>query len=192
MRPFFRPVFLSPHMPSSRVLFRRPTRPMNPLGHGTRRGLTTSAEVSTLGLTPAPLGGLMRTLTRPIAWLVLLIGLVVGCGDSDSSGPSVSLTGTYNGTQTFTTGSRSGSTVSLSLSLIQNGSSITGSYSNGAGDSGSFTGTLSGLSLNGTAQSAVSGSSCAFQGTSDSIGVTINGTIACSSGSGSTASVTKV
>jgi hypothetical protein len=134
----------------------------------------------------------MRALARPLAWLLLILGLAAGCGGSDSSGPSVSLTGTYRGSQTFTTGPGSGRTVSMSLSLIQNGNSITGSYSNGAGDRGSFAGTLSGLSVNGTAQSAVGLGSCNFQGSTDSTGATITATIACSSGSGSTASVQKV
>lgn len=134
----------------------------------------------------------MRVLARLLAWFLLIIVPAAGCGDSDSSGPSVSLTGTYNGTQTFTTGSGTGQTVSLSLSLIQQGNSVTGSYSNGSGDRGSFAGTLSGLSVNGTATSAVAPTTCNFQGSTDAAGSVLTATIACSSGSGSNASLQRV
>lgn len=127
---------------------------------------------------------------RRIALLAVSIVFLTACGSSDSSGPRTEFTGAYAGTERFTSGG-SGVT-SMSVTVVQNGSSVSGSYSTGTGDRGSFTGTIDDGVFQGTATSAVLGLSCVTQGSLANGGGLFTGTIACSNGVGGTITLTRV
>ncbi len=116
--------------------------------------------------------------------------LATGCGGgSSSSGPSTTLSGTYSGTETFTI--PLARTFSFQVVVIQNGNNISGSYSNGSGDRGTFSGTLSGNDFSGTASSAIAPITCNVVGSVTDGGAAFHGTVACSNGSGGTFTLTR-
>jgi len=78
------------------------------------------------------------------------------------------------------------------LTIVQNGSSVNGTYSNGRGDRGSFSGTLSGTHFSGMANSAVLHISCIVSGDVANGGATFTGTVACDNGTGREISVTHI
>lgn len=126
---------------------------------------------------------------RPI--LVLIALALAGCGGGgDSTSPTFDLSGAWSGTETFTSGP-SGST-SFRLTLVQSGSSVTGSYSNGRGDQGTVNGTVSGTRFSGTARSSVLGITCNVNGDVSSDGTTLTANVACSDGTGAIITVRRV
>jgi hypothetical protein len=98
----------------------------------------------------------------------LLIGVViamtVGCGgDDDGNGPSgLNITGTFTGQ--VTSSNAPGVVANAVLQLVQNGTGITGTYSDNLGRTANVTGTLSGSHVDGTATYT---DACAGSATSD-------------------------
>lgn len=109
----------------------------------------------------------------------LLALILSGCdGNGDSTGPSVVFTGDYQGVERANFG-----TTSLRASLVQSGSSVTGSYSNGVGDAGTATGTVSGSNFTGSLRSTrIAGLSCDVNAALSSGGAHLDGTFACNDG----------
>jgi hypothetical protein len=117
-----------------------------------------------------------------LAILVATLLALTACGKSRSSpaepSPAPLITGEYTGTERANFG-----TTSLRASLVQSGSSVTGSYSNGLGDAGTVTGTVSGTSFTGTLRSTrIAGFTCELSAVIADAGARLEGTFACSDG----------
>jgi hypothetical protein len=128
---------------------------------------------------------------RLLALLSVALVLLTACGKGKSSPtePTSSLiAGEYTGTEHANFG-----TTSLRASLVQSGSSVTGSYSNGRGDRGSVTGTVSGASLSGTLRSTrVATFTCDVSAVVVDGGARLEGTFACSDGAAGSFTLTRV
>jgi hypothetical protein len=125
----------------------------------------------------------MGAALRRLLLLVVLMSAVAGCGggSSGSTGPSFNLTGTWVGAEHLTVGNRSAN-ISLQVSITQSGNSVGGGYVSGAGDAGSFVGTVSGTQFSGTLTSSRGAGTCNGSGDITSGGNTITGTLNCSTG----------
>lgn len=124
--------------------------------------------------------------------LAIAIAFIAACGKSQSSptepSPASVITGEYTGTERAQLG-----TTSLRASLVQSGTSVTGSYSNGRGDAGSATGSVSGTRFSGSLRSArIAGFTCEVSAVILSGGAHLEGTFACSDGSAGSFTLTRV
>lgn len=82
--------------------------------------------------------------------IVLSMAMLMGCGSNKSSDAtlSVNATGVFLGTQTAVQDGIGQYSASLKVILTQVDSTITGTYENGAGGSGSVVGSITGTTLN--------------------------------------------
>jgi hypothetical protein len=129
---------------------------------------------------------------KTLAILVATLVALTACGKSKSSptepSPVPLITGEYSGTQRANFG-----TTSLRASLVQSGTSVTGSYSNGRGDAGTVTGTVSGTSFSGTLRSTrIAGFTCELSAVIVNAGARLEGTFACSEGAAGSFTLTRV
>jgi hypothetical protein len=124
--------------------------------------------------------------------LTLMVMLFAACGHSgDSTGPSanLALSGAYSGRETFTSGR--GGTATLRGTVVTNGASFSGSYSNSVGDTGTVSGTISGSTFTGSELSTTLGITCSFNGEILNGGNAFTFTSACSNGVGAVGTLTR-
>jgi hypothetical protein len=127
---------------------------------------------------------------KSLVAIVAVLALVTACGKSKSSpsGPAPVLTGDFVGTERANFG-----TTSLRASVVQTGNSVTGSYSNGVGDAGTVTGTVSGTNFTGTLRSTVIPRfSCEVSAVILNEGARLEGTFACSDGTAGSFTLNRV
>jgi hypothetical protein len=130
---------------------------------------------------------------KTFAVLTALLTLLAACGKSRSSPtepspPTPLLTGEYTGTERASFG-----TTSLHASFVQSGTAVTGSYSNGRGDAGTVTGTVSGTTFSGTLRSTrILGFTCDVSAVILNGGASLEGTFACSDGTSGSFTLNRV
>jgi hypothetical protein len=129
---------------------------------------------------------------KTLAVLVAILLALTACGKSRSSptepSPAPLITGEYTGTERANFG-----TTSLRASLVQASASVTGSYSNGLGDAGTVTGTVSGTSFSGTLRSTlIAGFTCELSAVIANAGARLEGTFACSDETAGSFTLTRV
>jgi hypothetical protein len=103
---------------------------------------------------------------------------LAACGGGGGvTGPSLNVSGTYTGPQTFST--PPGLTTALTLTLTDVAGLVNGSFSQ-KGDFGSVTGTVSGSSLHVQSMSTLFGTTCTFNAGVSNDAATISGGFVCS------------
>ena len=119
--------------------------------------------------------------------LSLLATLLAACGGGGEtpSGPGFDVTGRYEGTQTFTAPAGAAA-MTFRVTLVQVGSLVNGSFSNGIGVSGSVTGGVSGTIFTARTTSTVFQITCDLQAGISDGGAALSGTFQCSSGESGT------
>jgi hypothetical protein len=93
------------------------------------------------------------------------------------AGPGLNVSGTYEGPQTFS--APPGVTARLTLTLVDVGGLVNGSFSQSTGDFGSVTGNVLGTILRAESRSTVSGITCVFDAGISNEGATISGAFVC-------------
>jgi hypothetical protein len=127
---------------------------------------------------------------RVLAVVAIVLVLLAACGKSNSSPtePTPVITGEYTGIQRANFG-----TTSLRASLVQSSTVVTGSYSNGRGDAGSVTGTVSATNFSGALRSTrIAGFTCDVSAVVVNGGARLEGTFACSDGTAGSFTLTRV
>ncbi len=123
------------------------------------------------------IGRLLKAVERIGAVLLLCTLAACGGGGRDATGPGLNVSGTYEGTQTVSTG-----TVMLRFTITQNSTLVNGTFTTGTQDFGSVSGTVTGTSFLVQSHSTPFGITCAYTGTITDRVQKISGALQCSNG----------